>query len=327
MAVALVVTGTMWLRKVIFPRRPADADTPRPTPMRDGPAKPLPSGHGVRIVVNPSAGPSLRAAPEDELREALPEADIVVMGEGDDLLDLLAAPGAAAIGAAGGDGTLNAAATAALAQEALFVPVPAGTLNHLARDLGLCSVEDTIKAVRTGHAACIDVGTVGDRVFLNTFSFGGYGPVVDRREQWEHRIGKWPALLVALVWELPRMQPIRVEIDGEPMRVWLMWVGNCRYSPAGLAPAWRESLEDGLLDVRIVYGARRFSKTRFGLAALAGRLARSRVYSERRVEQLEVRCLDGAPRLATDGETFDGPEQFTIQKRRRALRVALPAPD
>ena len=209
----------------------------------------------------------------------------------------------------------------------LFVPVPAGTLNHLARDLGVDDAEDAIAAVKAGYAASIDVGTVADRIFLNTFSFGGYSPVVDTRERWESRIGKWPALALALVREMPKMAPLRVTLDGQPARVWTAWVGNCAYSPDGLAPAWRESLDDGLLDVRVVNGAKRFSRTRFAAAALSGRLSTCSVYSERRVESLEVECLDGSQRLAADGETFDGPARFTVAKKPRALRVILPPPD
>lgn len=289
--------------------------------------QPSPEGNGVRIVVNPGSGPAWRNSPVGGLREGLPDADVVEMDEGDDLAGLLCDPRFSVIGAAGGDGTLAAAAAVAVERGVPLVAVPAGTLNHLARDLGLGGVDDAIAAVRAGTATAIDVGVVADRSFLNTLSFGGYAPVVDHRERLEARLGKWPALLVSLVRELPRMEPLRLEVDGEVMRVWLGWIGNCAYSPAGLAPAWREDLADGLLDVRLVHGAHRFSKTRFACAALAGRLSRCRVYSERRVESLRVSCFDGPQRLAADGETFDGPASFTVTKRRRALWVAVPPPD
>ncbi|MDP1794814.1 MAG: diacylglycerol kinase family protein [Acidimicrobiales bacterium] len=324
---AALAAVMVWLRLVVLPRRPADADTPRPRRVPQGDAVPRPDGDGLRIVVNPSSGPALKASPLEELREGLPAADIHELTEDDDLLALLRDPDFAAVGAAGGDGTLAAAASVALERDALLVAVPAGTLNHLARDLGLSSAEDAIAAVRAGFAARIDVGCVADRIFVNTFSFGGYSCVVDHRERLESRVGKWPALLIALVRELPRMKPLRLTIDGRPHRVWLAYVGNCTYSPAGFAPAWRESLDDGLLDVRIVQGARRFSKTRFACAALFGRLSTCAVYSEWRATSVDVVSADGPLRLAADGETFDGPAEFTISKRPSALLVALPPPD
>ena len=317
----------LWLRIIVLPRRPRDAETPQPRRVPQGNAAPRPDGAGLRIVVNPSSGPALRASPLATLRDGLPSADVHELAEGDDLLALLRDPRFTAVGAAGGDGTLAAAASVALERDALLVAVPAGTLNHLARDLGLSSAEDAIAAVRAGYAARIDVGTIGERIFVNTLSFGGYSPVVDRRERLEPRLGKWPALLVALIRELPRMEPLRLTIDGEPVKVWLAWVGNGAYSPPGLAPAWRESLDDGLLDVRIVDGAKRFSKTRFACAALTGRLSTCGVYREEWAESVKISSLDGPLRMASDGETFDGPERFTIEKRRSALLVALPPPD
>ncbi|MEY2474439.1 MAG: hypothetical protein QOK28_3768 [Actinomycetota bacterium] len=324
---ALIVACALWIRFVVVPRRPSDAGSAVPRRIPEGEARPSADGSGLRIVVNPSSGPALSRSPLEQLHEDLPAADIHELEEGDDVAALLADKKFGSIGAAGGDGTLAAAAAAAVDRDATFVAVPAGTLNHLARDLGLEAVDDAVEAVRAGTAVCMDVGTIDDRIFVNTLSFGGYAPVVDRREQLEHRIGKWPALLVALVWELPKMKPLRLEIDGRPMKVWLAWVGNGAYSPPGLAPMWRERLDDGLLDVRVVHGARRFSRTRFLLAALAGRLRKCHVYSEWTAEELAIVCLDGKQRIAADGEVFDGPESFTVSKKRRALRVAVPVPD
>ena len=91
--------------------------------------------------------------------------------------------------------------------------------------------------------------------------------------------------------------------------MWLAWIGNGRYDPTGFGPSWRERLDDGLLDVRIVNGARRFSRTRFTVDVLTGRLRRCPVYEETQVESLSIRSLDGPLRLAADGETYDGPDR------------------
>jgi undecaprenyl-diphosphatase len=260
----------------------------------------------------------------DDLRAGLPGADVRELGPDDDLQAVLADDDLVAIGAAGGDGTLAVAAVIAADRGVPLVAIPAGTLNHLARDLGLDSVDDAVAAVRAGTVAHMDLGVAGDRCFINTLTFGGYAQVVDTREQLERRLGKWPALLVALSKELPSMEPLRVEIDGRPMRVWLAWIGNCAYSPDGFAPAWREQMDDGLLDVRLVLGSRRFSRTRLVLAVLAGRLGSSPVYEERTCQSLTIRSLDGPLRLAADGETFDGPDELELTKRPRALLVAVP---
>ena len=322
----VVLATAVWIRRVVMPPRPPDAGLARPRRIPEGDAKPTADGNGLRIVVNPSSGPALRGSPVNTLREGLPAADVVELSEGDDVRELLADPRFSSVGAAGGDGTLASAAGAAVDRDVTFVAVPAGTLNHLARDLGLDSEEDAVKAVRAGYALAMDVGDVDGRVFINTLSFGGYTAIVDTRERLQPLIGKWPALLLALIVQLPRMKPLRLVVDDKPMRLWLAWIGNCAYSPDGLGPLWREKLDDGLLDIRLVHGARRFSKTRFTLAVLSGRLRHCHVYSEWKAEKLEVVCLDGPQRLAADGETFDGAATFTVAKRRRALRVAVPPP-
>lgn len=325
----IIATGALagaaaWVRAAVLPGRPRHARLPIPRRVPDPDAHPSADGTGVHIVVNPSSGPAWRGSPEAALRAGLPGADVRALGADDDLADILLQDGVLALGAAGGDGTLAAVAEMAADHELPFVAVPAGTRNHLARDLGLESVDDAITAVRAGTVAHMDLGQAGDRCFVNTLSFGGYSQVVDARERMEGHIGKWPALLVALVWELPRMAPLRVELDGIELRVWLAWIGNCRYDPPGFAPAWREHLDDGLLDVRIVNGARRFSRARFVVDVLTGRLASCPVYEERLVSSLSIRSLEGPLRLAADGETYDGPSELRVSKRPRAVQVAVP---
>ena len=323
-----VGAAAWWLRRVVLPPRPDDAPTARPHPVRDPSQRPSPDGAGVLIAVNPSSGPAWTSDPTDELRTGLPAAQIVRLGEDDDLGKLLADSDARVVGAAGGDGTLSAAAAVALERDAVLVAVPAGTFNHLARDLGLDETADAIEAVRNGTATRIDLGVVESsttrRTFVNTLSFGGYTQIVDARERLQPRLGKWLALVVALATQLPRMQSLHLEVDGRPTVAWLGWIGNCRYAPDGFGPSWRERLDDGRLDVRLVLGGRPGARARLVLDVLVGRLRHCPFYRELSVESLEVRSLDGPLRLAVDGETIDGGTELRIGKLPRALLVAVP---
>ncbi len=317
-----------WLRRVVLPPRPDEAPTARPHPVHDPQQRPSPDGAGVLITVNPSSGPAWTDDPTDELRAGLPAAHIIRVGEDDDLQTILADSDARVVGAAGGDGTLSAAAAVALERDAVLVAVPAGTFNHLARDLGLDDPADAIEAVRNGTATRIDLGVVATsatrRTFVNTLSFGGYTQIVDARERLEPRLGKWLALVVALATQLPRMQSLHLEVDGRPTVAWLGWIGNCRYAPDGFGPSWRERLDDGRLDVRLVLGGRTGARARLVLDVLVGRLRHCPFYRELSVESLDVRSLDGPLRLAVDGETIDGGAELRITKLPRALLVAVP---
>jgi undecaprenyl-diphosphatase len=324
LAAAGALGAAAWVRRVVLPKRPADAAAPRARRHPDPDARPAPDGKGVRIVVNPSSGPAWSANPADELRERLPAADIHELGEGDDLADLLCDDDLVAIGAAGGDGTLSAVARIAADRDVPMVAVPAGTLNHLARDLCLDSVDDVVAAIQAGTFTHMDLGVAAEHTFVNTLTFGGYTTVVDHRERLEGRLGKWGALAVALVRELPGLEPLHLEVDGHRTDVWLAWIGNGRYDPTGFGPSWRETLDDGLLDVRLVIAGRRFSRIRFLVDVLSGRLGRCPVYREWTAEQVEIRTGEDSLRVAVDGETFDAPPSFRVHKRRRALAVAVP---
>jgi undecaprenyl-diphosphatase len=289
-------------------------------------SRPVGDGAGVAVVVNAAAGSSDRGL-ADEVRDLLPAADVIEVSEGRSLEAALDdAAGAEVIGIAGGDGSINAAAGVAHAAGTPLLVIPAGTRNHFARDLGVTDAEEAVAALHDGHAVAVDVSTIDGRPFLNTASIGVYSDLVDARERLESTIGKWPALLVALARMLRSAEPIDVELDGRRRRVWMVFVGNCRYEPPGFAPAWRERLDDGLLDVRLVDGTHPFARLSLLLAVVTGRLRRCRAYEEFTTRELRVRA-ESPLRLARDGETFDGAAEFVVAKQREPLTVYAPRPD
>lgn len=285
---------------------------------------PNPSGAGLVLAVNPGAGSS-GAETAEELRALLPEAEVMELEDPADLEDVLQKAAARddvrAIGASGGDGTLNWAASIAVEHGLPLVAIPGGTLNHLARDLGLSDAADSAQAVAGGDAIEVDLARIDGRPFLNTASFGSYAELVDAREALEDRIGKWPALLVAGVRVMRRGRPIEVEIDGEPHDIWMIFIGNCRYKPDGFAPSRRARLDDGQLDIRLIDAGHPWCRVRLVAGLLTGRLGRSPVYRQWAATSLHVRSPDGPLRLACDGETFDGSEELEVVKT--GERVAL----
>lgn len=287
-------------------------------------AQPLPDGTGLVVVVNAESGAML-SSPGESLREKLPGAEVIEV-EPERLQEALeeAADRAVVLGVAGGDGTVSAAAGVAHRGGKPLLVVPAGTLNHLARDLAVESLEQAVDALREGTIAELDLGRVAGRPFVNTASFGHYSRLVDARERLEGVIGKWQALLVGFVHVLRRASPIDVEVDGRRRRIWMSFVGNCRYYPSGFAPSRRKRLNDGRLDVRLIHARH----TLAGLlpALLTGRVGRSRVYEEWEATSVKVRSHQGPLRLAADGETFDGPTEFEITKEERPLLVYVARP-
>jgi diacylglycerol kinase family enzyme len=126
--------------------------------------------------------------------------------------------GARRILVAGGDGSIATAAGALRGESCELAILPAGTLNHLAQDLGLPSDLDDAVRVAAGRATrCIDVAEVNDRVFLNTSSVGAYVTYVRARERLERRLGYWFASAFAAFRILFRLRTFRLtlEVNGE----------------------------------------------------------------------------------------------------------------
>jgi len=308
---------------------PPRADRPGAAAARAADAPAAPDGDGLVVVVNAAAASVADSANQlrEEILRLLPRAEVMLCGEADAIVDALdeAASRARILGVAGGDGTVNCAAGVAMKHEVPLAVFPAGTLNHFAGDLGIDDVDDVARSVAAGSAVQVSVATAGGGLhFLNTFSVGLYPELVRRREARERVLGKWPALAVALVEVLGRAEPTELEIDGTRRRVWLLFGGNGRYHPLGFAPSWRERLDEGVVDVRVVDAASPFARTRLVAAVLAGGLARCRVYDESVVEQMSLRVVGGDPELARDGESQPAPADLVLTADDRLLTVYRP---
>lgn len=317
-------TGVARVGARLLPPSPGPAE-PVTARRVDSPARP--TGAGVHIVVNSRAGTASGGALPARLRRDLPDAEVVVLGDGDDLaaaLDSAADAGAQVLGAAGGDGTMNAAAGVAIHRGLPLLAVPAGTYNHFARDLGLDGPHDAVGAVRAGTARRVDVGRVDGRLFLNTASLGSYPTFVAVRERWERRIGRPLAALVAADTVLRGGHALDVEVAGRRRAIAALFVGAGSYQPRTSPPARRDSLDTGCLDVRYLEVEGRRPRLR-----PAARLARLRSGSSsplKRVEVTEMTVLvRGETLLARDGEV--GPtsgDRVTFTMEKGALTVFAP---
>ena len=191
------------------------ADT---SPVSDRPARPLP------VFVNPNAGGA------ETVEEALDgEAGFapLVINEPARLCEAIRdaiAAGATRVVVAGGDGSIATAAGQLAGRDAELAVLPAGTLNHFAKFLGIPSdMKDALRVARDGVPRRVDAAFVNDRFILNTSSVGAYVTFVLARERFERRgIPYRLASLLALARVLLILRTFRVvlEVDGE-RRVYL----------------------------------------------------------------------------------------------------------
>jgi undecaprenyl-diphosphatase len=304
------------------------AKIPVADPLRvDTPQRP--DGAGVVLVVNPASGGGTGARVIEEVRESLPQAEIVEIDGADDVEEVMrkAAQRADVLAVGGGDGTVSCAAGVAMDAGVPLAVFPGGTFNHFAKDIGCDTVVKTIDTIRRGSVACVDAVCLNEgHMVINTASIGAYPAFVQTREKLEHKIGKPLAGLYAMLHTLRRDAPVRIAYDNKTLQTSLFFVGNSTYLPSGFAPSRRTQLDDGLLDVRILETGRRLSKARI-LAALAlGRLERSPLYHELRVPEFTFRAVDGPTVLAHDGEVGTEISEASFSVRYRALPVFRPLP-
>jgi undecaprenyl-diphosphatase len=260
------------------------------------------------VVVNPGSGPG-DDAPTDEIGAALPNALVCTLDMDQDFAEQLdtwiGGTQPQALGVCGGDGTVVAVAAAA--------------------------VRHTLPLAEEGRARHVDKAVVVTDVaapapFLNTASLGGYPDAVRLREKWQPRLGKWPAACAAMIRILSAAAPLAVTIDGEPVLIWMLFVGNGRYSPADQVPMSRPAITGGMLDVRYVRADRRASRSRLLFAAATGTLGTTPVYVRSLVPRLTVQ-VDGSPvALATDGEVVADARTFDFRAEPEALAVYRPQP-
>lgn len=295
----------------------------------------LPDGAGLAVVVNTGSGTAADAG-LDLLRSRLSKAEVIECEGGDLPVELAAAASRATVlGVCGGDGTVNAAATAALRAGVPLAVFPGGTLNHFALDLGLAGVEDTCRAVAAGHAVHIAVGRFspgpleepggsgGSGYFLNNFSIGAYPELLRHRLHWAPRIGGGPAAILA-AWKVLRAErPVRLRLAGKPRSAWLLFAGNGTYHGTGPTPRRRDTLGEGLLDVRLVHGGGR-PGPRLLAAAFAGPLTRSPVHVATRLRSLRIADIPAGTPIAYDGEYAKAPSALVLDELPDALIVYRP---
>lgn len=236
--------------------------------------------------------------------------------------------GADAVGVAGGDGSLGLVAAVAVEADVPFVCVPSGTRNHFAADLGLDRA-DPLAALDAfaGPERRIDVGVVGDRMFMNNVSLGAYAELVAEPGYRAGKLTTAHAVLPgALRGERALLQVGFQDPEGRRFQdVLVLLVANNGYElHDGAVLGARERLDGGVLQISALR-----ARTGAELAGLVARIAARRARPGAEWAQWTSATLrvDAAPAdlpAGIDGEavTLAPPLEFRVLPL--ALRVLLP---
>lgn len=297
----------------------------------------MPLTQSIKVIINARSGFSDK---EEARRQLLAlfdaagiTADISLAKTGAEIVELAreaAHDDWTVIVAGGGDGTINAVASAVIGTEKVLGVLPLGTLNHLAKDLKIpLDLEGAARILISGHTSGVDVGEVNGHIFLNNSSLGLYPTIVREREK-KQRLGsgKWPAFVWAAIAAFRRYPFLHVRLIAEgknfDLRTPFVFVGNNKYVMEGFNVGRRECLDKGQLSVYITNRTGRWGLVRLALRALLGHLREEKDFLALLTDELKIKTKHKRLRVAFDGEvdSLEAPLHYRV--RPGVLRVIVP---
>ena len=267
----------------------------------------------IVLVYNPKSGTAL---PLDELQSKCNAHDITIDhaiditdGFPDSLRPHLKAD--ALIAAIGGDGTLNSVAQEVYTSDAIFVPLPGGTLNHFTKDAGIKQALD--EALATLTTACIrkvDIALVNDKLFLNNSSIGIYPTSLRVRESVETRLGKWPSAIIGVIQALAKFKLYTVTMEGETFRTPFIFIGNNDYHLDN--GGQRDSLTTGKLCAYAIRSPRRSTLVTLLFYAIFRKLREADEFVIHNDSELSIATKRSKVSVSADGEVLllDAPLRY-----------------
>ncbi|MEW9679023.1 lipid kinase YegS [Pseudomonas sp. TE50-2] len=261
-----------------------------------------------------------------QLRERGWELDVRLTWEGGDAQRLVGealAAGYAHVVAGGGDGTLRdvAEAMGLAATQASLALLPLGTANDFAKAAGVPLEPQAALDLLDVPARPIDLGRVGDQLFLN-MATGGFGTQVtaNTSEDLKKVLGAAAYLFTGLS-RFSELQAASVELQG-PGFQWqgellALGIGNGRQAGGGHVLCPEASVDDGLLDVGILPAPQEMA------GALRDLLAGEGLFVRARLPWVEIKSAQGLD-MNLDGEPLQAAS-LRFEAVPKALRVHLPA--
>jgi diacylglycerol kinase family enzyme len=292
------------------------------------------------IIINSTSGTGDKEILRDKLVELFsarglaPEISLVGCGrELQPLAERMLKQGHSPIVAGGGDGTVNAVASALVGKQTPLGVLPLGTLNHFAKDLKVpLDLEGAVSVILDGTIEDVDVAEVNDHVFINNSSLGLYPSIVHQRQHQEQRLGwgKWPAFVWAALSVLRRFPFINVRLTADNVELNrstpFVFIGNNEYQMEGINIGARSCLNGGKLSLHVAHRTGRWGLVRFAIRALFGSLRNESDLDFLCAKEIWIETRQQRLRVATDGEVsmMETPLHYRIHPA--GLRVLVPKP-
>ena len=234
---------------------------------------------------------------------------------------------------AGGDGTIGTAAALVAKTETELAILPAGTLNHFAKDHDIpTDLAEAAAVARNGRVEGADIGYMSDSVFLNTSSIGAYVTFVRVRERFEPALGYKIASFIALVriFSTLRTFSVELEVDGAKTsyRTPMVFIGVGERELQ--LPELGSRVDGGkrALHVMVIRGrkpARLFAVALAGISRGISQAKRLPEFESFLVDSVTVDLTRPSATIALDGELKAHASPLEYRIERDAIRLVVPA--
>jgi len=292
----------------------------------------------IALVINDASGAVASGTTPEAIREKLVATGIEFLGEADRGAPLpvrIAAaasePDIDALVVGGGDGTIACAAAALVGKAIPLGILPLGTMNFLARDLGVpLDIDGAVAMLVTGARRRIDVGEVNGRTFLINSVLGLPARVTRHREAHRRHLGlrsllRWILGVLRHLGRYPRIT-VTGTIDGAA-RIWrfrllAVVIGDYVERPGHVLV--RAPVDAGQLTLYVLAHLSPWRTLRLALGFALGDWRRlpdgERVPAANLTIASEARAL----RVMNDGEVALIPAPLRYRIHRQALTVIVP---
>lgn len=156
--------------------------------------------------------------------------------------------------AVGGDGTINAVASAVLGSGCPLGVLPQGTFNYFGRTHGISQdLATALQALLKAKPQAVQVGLLNDRLFLVNASMGLYPQLLEDREVYKQEYGRsrLVALWSALVSLCKQYHQLRITIERQDtsteLRTPTLFIGNNQLQLEQIGIPKAEVLQQGQL--------------------------------------------------------------------------------
>ena len=229
----------------------------------------------------------------------------------------------------GGDGSLSRSLRKLVASGKTFGVLPFGTMNLLARDLGVPQqVDEAISALARSEPRRIDLASINGRPFHSISGLGFFAQMARAREAARglKGFGRYAGFSFAALRAFFRSGRSRytLVIDGAPIKVeaTAVLVTNNAFGDG----AWRRPrLDAGELEVIVAHAGTMKERLRLGVDVVAGGWRANPLIESFRARKVEVtKSWRGRAWVATDGELTRETMPVVYETLPQAARMMAP---